>query len=107
MNDPQYFEAARALGERAVREGGEETSARLHFLFELATSRPPTEDEQSVLNALFEDLYAEFSADGGRAEKTITVGDLGPVEDIADDELAAWTMVANLILNLDEFLTKG
>ena len=107
MNDPQFFEAARAFAERAIKEGGETPEARLAYLFEAATARLPKPVEAALLLKTFHAHYQELEADPEAAEKLIAIGESPPDETLNAVEVAAWTMIANLILNLDEVLNKG
>ncbi len=107
LNDPQYFEAARHLGYRMMREGGTEDAARLRYGFRLATGRAPCDSECTVLEESLAAQRAHYTADSEAAKKTISVGESPVPEDVPPPELAAYTMVANLILNLDEVLTRN
>ena len=107
MNDPQFFEAARTFAERAVKEGGETPEARIAYLFEAATARLPKPVEEALLLKTFQAHYQELEADPEAAKELITVGESEPDETLDAVEVAAWTMIANLILNLDEVLNKG
>jgi len=107
MNDRQYFEAARHLAQRAMHEAGETPESRASFMFRLATARRPAEDELKRMLDLFEENLAEFSQDSAAAESVIKVGDTQPDPSLAPARLASWTMVANMILNLDEVVTKN
>ncbi|NNM30029.1 MAG: DUF1553 domain-containing protein, partial [Akkermansiaceae bacterium] len=106
MNDPQYFETARHLAERALGHGSGDARERLGFLFECAVARPPQADELAILHETYLDHAREFAADPERARKTVTVGEFPPPEDLDPAELATWTMLASLVMNLDEFLNK-
>ena len=107
MNDPQFFEAARAFAERTVKEGGETTEARLAYLFEAATARLPKPKEEALLLETFQAHHQELAANPEAAKELITVGESTPDETLDAVEVATWTMIANLILNLDEVLNKG
>jgi hypothetical protein len=107
LNDPQYFEAARHLGYRMMREGGTEDAARLRYGFRLATGRSPCDSECTVLEESLAAQRAHYNADIEAARKTISVGESPVPDDVPPPELAAYTMVANLILNLDEVLTRN
>jgi hypothetical protein len=107
LNDPQYVECARALAERTMREGGTTVEARLTFMFRLATARKPDAGELSELLAAYKDHRATFTRDPARAKQLISVGELKPDAALDHGELAAWTMIANLLLNLDEVINKG
>lgn len=107
MNDIAYFEAARHLGYRMLREGGSDDAARLRHGFWLVTARPPATHEGEVLQATLAAQRARYAADAEAAKKVIAVGESPAPGDVPPAELAAYTMVANLLLNLDEALTKN
>ena len=107
MNDPQFLEAARALAERILKEGGPTIQEQLAFGFELATARLPDEREISILQSTLENHLSQFQSDPESAQQLIKIGESMANESIETTKLAAWTMIANLILNLDEVLTKG
>jgi hypothetical protein len=107
MNDPQYFEAARHLGYRMLHEGGAEDANRLQFGFRLATARVPSEKETTILEQSLATQRARYEADAEAARKVISVGESPVPCDVAAPELAAYTMVANLLLNLDEVVSKN
>ena len=106
MNDPQYFEAARHLGQRAIAEGGPTPRARIAWMFEVAVSRSPTTDELEIVYHYYLEQAKEFAMFPDRARQAITVGAMPVPGGVNDAELATWTMVSNLVMNLDEFLTK-
>ena len=105
LNDPQFIEAARALALRARKESAGD-AARLRRAFLLATARPPSSKEMSVLSALLKDERAHYTAKPDEATKLVSVGESPAPADVPKPELAAWTMVASAILNLDEVVTK-
>lgn len=107
MNDVQYFEAARHLGYRMLRDGGTNDADRLKLGFRIVTSRWPTPAETEVLAENLAAQRANFASDQDAAGKVISVGNSPAPEDVSAPELAAYTMVANVLLNLDEFLTKN
>lgn len=107
MNDPQFFEAARAFAERTIKEGGSTAAQRMAYAFETATARLPKTDEMSILLNTFQAHLEEFKADPEAAKKLIVVGESPPDANLDPVELAAWTMITNLILNLDEVINKG
>lgn len=105
MNDTQYFEAARNLGYRMMQQGGGTDKERLTFGFRLATSRKPTDSE---LESLVETLAAErahFKDRPEAAKQVISVGESPVPADVPSTELAAFSMAANLLMNLDEAVT--
>ncbi len=104
MNDPAYVEAAQALARRMVRDGGSTAADRAIQGFRLVLARYPSAAEVDRLVRLHGEALAEFTASLADARQMAT-DPLGPVPadldvDLAD--LAAWTVVANVILNLDE-----
>ena len=107
LNDTQFFEAARRLAQRMMLEGGATPESRIAFAFRLATARLPRASELAVLRGQFQAQLADFRRDRGSALKVVSVGESPRDESLDVVELAAWTMVANVILNLDETLTKG
>ena len=107
LNEPQYIEAARNLAERVWREAGATPEAKAAHMFRLATSRHANEGEVKELVTVLNDHLKEFKGNAESARSLIGIGTSAPDASIPQAELAAWTMVANLILNLDETITKG
>ena len=108
MNDPQYLEAARSMGERALREIPGSTSAeRLRQLFRWASARYPDERELTELRQLLADYRQTYQPDIASAKELIAIGESGPDASLDPVDTAVWTMIANLILNLDEVVTKN
>jgi hypothetical protein len=105
LNDPQYVEAARAFAELAMKRSAPESRAA--WMFQRATLRPPDPRDLATLQALFRDARERYAADLDAARRLIAVGEDPPDAALDVVELAAWTVVANLILNLDEVITKG
>ena len=106
MNEPQYLEAARALAQRILREGGRTPAARAAWAFRLATARPATKAELSAIVASVEVHLRVYRARPEDASRLVSVGDSEPDPALDPAELAAWTVISNLILNLDEVVTK-
>jgi hypothetical protein len=105
LNDPTYVEAARVLAEHAILEAGKNPQARLRLVFRRATARYPTANEARILLDLEQRRFAHYQSHPDLAAKLIAVGASKP-GNIEAAELAAWTMVASTILNLDETITK-
>ena len=106
LNDPVYVEAAQGLARRIVvydlPTGSLEQ--RLERVFQLALSRRPNTRESEALAKLYQETRNELSSDSDRAIKLATEP-IGPLPTNADPvELASWTTICNVILNLDEFL---
>lgn len=106
MNDVQFVEAARHMAQRAMLEGGSTPEKRATFAFRLATSRVPTSEELGVLVDLYQKHLAHYQSDVEAAQKLLAVGESPRNESLETSELAAWTMISNLILNLDETINK-
>ncbi len=107
LNDVQFFEAARALAERVIDEGGVDDENRLHWLFRTVLSRKPDANEFSMLTIALAKQRELYQKDPKAAEKAITVGESLPKKIAATVEIAAWTLIANLVLNLDETVTRN
>ena len=107
MNDPTYVEASRKLAERILLEGGTTLDEQITFAFRLTTARKPTPRELAVLRRVFEQQSARFQADSSAATKLLAVGESSRHEKFAAHEIAAWAAVANVLLSLDEVVTKG
>ncbi|MEZ5305359.1 MAG: DUF1553 domain-containing protein [Verrucomicrobiales bacterium] len=105
LNDPQYFETARAFAERLLKRDGS-PEEKIAYAFERATSRKPTDKEIGIVKNAIGDHWNEFKANPEDAKKLIAIGESKPDESLDPPELAAWTMGMNLILNLDETLNK-
>jgi hypothetical protein len=105
MNDVQHVEAARNLAQRVMSER-DSAQDRVGLAFRLCTSRQANGQEQKMLLTALEDFQKHFSKDKAGAEKLIGEGDSPRPKDVDVQELAAYTMAASLILNLDETLTK-
>ena len=106
-NEPGALEAARNLGTRMVREGGANDDARVAFAFRLATGRRPHANETAVLTKTLARLRHEFTAHGADAYAFVTTG-ASPIDALlAPAELAAHAAVANMILSLDETISKN
>jgi hypothetical protein len=106
MNDRQYVEASRFFAQRVMTEGGASPDSRLTLAFRLATARAPSPDELAVLVRVFQSHLADFSTRPETAQKLLAVGEAKSPPTMNAAELAAYAMTTNLILNLDETVTK-
>ena len=106
MNDVTYVEASRKLGERMMNEGGKTPAERIAFGFTLATARPPRSQETSVLQEAYSSFLDDFQTDPEAAEQLLGEGESELDESLDAVELASYSSVASLILNLDETITK-
>ena len=106
LNDTTYVEAARALAERMLTDGGRTPTSRLDYGFRLATARAPQAKELTVLRDTLNAELLDYKRHEDRAQALLANGE-APVNPTLDKtELAAWTTVAGMILNLDETMTK-
>lgn len=107
MNDTQFFEAAVALADRTLEEGGSSSEQRAEWMLRECLCRQPQPAEIETLSkGVIEDLE-HYRAHPKAAEQVIKVGEFVPETSLDQAELAAWTMAANTVLNLDEFLNKN
>ena len=106
LNDVTYIEAARALALRMMQAGGGSTDSRLKFAFRVVLARDPSPQEAKILTAGFARRLSHYQANKADAMKLIGQGDLKNPSNIDPANLAAFTLVASTILNLDEAITK-
>jgi hypothetical protein len=107
LNEPTLVEAARVFGQRILSEGGTDLAQRLTYAFQTCLSRPPTAAERERLTRFYDAQLAAFRQQPAAANQLLRIGP-APLQTQTDpSELAAWTMVANVLFNLDEMLTKG
>jgi hypothetical protein len=107
LNDVQHFEAARALAERVLAEGGPTTEARIDFLCRTVLAHRPDAESARVVGAELARQRELYRLDPQAAKKVVESGESKSRHVAPDDETAAWTMVANLVLNLDETLNRN
>lgn len=106
LNDPVFVEAAHGLAMRIVREGPADVAGRVSFAFRSTTGRDPTNGEADQLRRLYERQRVEYGRRAADAAAVLATGE-APVDDKLDrSELAAWTAVAGVLLNLDEVVTQ-
>jgi hypothetical protein len=106
MNDTQFVEAARVLAEVAIKAGGGAFETRLDVVFRRVLSRPASPEEVGVAKSAYEDLLGYYKGNAQDAKKLLSVGESKRDEGLDPAEHAAWTMVTNQIMNLDEALNK-
>ncbi len=106
MNDVTYVEAARHLAERMMTEGGATPDERVAFAYRLATAHRPRADVQEILTGGFHDYLERYQADRAAALELANVGESARDETLDIAELASYTMVASMVLNLDRTITK-
>ena len=106
LNDPTYVEAARVFAERVVKNSGPSVEERLNWAFLQALTRQPTPAEIEALSKLHANQLARYSGDLETAAKLIGFGDRSTPDHLNPSELAAWTSIARVVLNLHEFITR-
>ncbi|HKS37993.1 MAG TPA: DUF1553 domain-containing protein, partial [Verrucomicrobiae bacterium] len=106
LNDPTYVEAARAFAARIFREGGSDETARINWAWREALSRAPRSDEIRTVRTLLDKHLMEYRRDPSGAAALLKVGLSPAPKEIDPVELAAWTNVARVILNLHETITR-
>jgi hypothetical protein len=106
LNDEQFIEAARHLAQRAIKEGGDSFDERLNVMSLRLLSRPFEREEAAVIRGSLNDLLAHYKAHPEDAKKLLVVGESKADPSLAPSDLAAWTMLANELMNLDEVLNK-
>ena len=107
MNDVQHFEAARALAERMLTEGGTTPPERIAWGFRTVAGRRPDARESAIIEENVAQQLGAFQAEPEAAAKVVDAGDSTARPGLDPAELAAWTMVGNLLLNLDETITRN
>jgi hypothetical protein len=105
MNDEQFLEASRFIGQRMVEEGGNTPDARLRYGFRLAEARYPTNAELAVLDKDLQ-YHLDYFSDPAKAQQYLKEGEAPADRKLSPRELAAYASAASLILNLDETITK-
>ena len=106
MNDVTFVEAARVLAQRAMKEGGNTAADRICHAFRLVTGRLPSSREQQYLTTGFAANRRHYEQNQDAARKLLAVGEHPADPSLNVSELAAYTALANLLLNLDEVITK-
>lgn len=108
MNDVQFVEASRYLAEQALKVGAgtNDSTKSLQTMAQRILSRPFRKEELDIVNATLAEQLAYYKANVEEAAKLITFGESKPDPALDSATLAAWTMVANQVMNLDEALNK-
>ena len=106
MNDVTFAEAARVFAQRMLVEGGRTDKRRIRFAFQHATGRKPSPVELKILTSGLARHLDFYRLDAKAAKALVGVGESPVLHGVDSAELAAYTVVAGLILNLDEVITK-
>jgi hypothetical protein len=107
LNDPSYVEAARAFAARILKEGGSDADTRITWAWRQALQRTPSAAERDLVRDLVAKHHKEFAADPKSAEALLKVGYAPIPPDLPPADLAAWTSVARVLLNLHETITRN
>ena len=106
LNDPTYVEAARVFAARIVREGGGTPIEKINWAYRLALSRLPQTKELEIMSQLYEKHKSEYTENPDVANTLAAIGEAPATQGIEPIELASWTSVARVILNLHETITR-
>ena len=106
LNDVTFLEAARVLANHAIKHGGKTIEGRLNAMYEQTLARPVTSEELTILKRGLSQRLAHYRSHQSAAKKLISYGDAKNDPSIDAAELAAYTVVASTVLNLDETVTK-
>lgn len=106
LNDPTFVEAARVFAARIMREGGEHPDDQVEWAYRAAVSHAPEAPVADELRRLFEQHVEHFSNHPAEAKELTAIGNAPVADDLDAVELAAWTNVARVILNLHESITR-
>lgn len=107
LNDPVFVEAAGGLAKRVVFEGGKTIAERARFAFRLAAVRIPSDKERLRIESLYQSALKQFNDSPTDADALLKAAGVSVSDGANSKELASWVVVGNLLLNLDEVLTKG
>jgi len=107
LNDPQFVEAARALAQRTMTEGGDTLEDQIAYAYRLAAGVRPSPAAVAVLKTAYEQELAVFQDDVERAKKLLSIGESKRDENLDPAQHAAMSVVCSMILNLDAVITRG
>lgn len=106
MNDVQHFEAARGLAERTMKNSPD-SGKRIEFIFQTVLSRLPADDEREIVTSFLSKQLEKYKQAPAEAKKAIGFGEKKADPTLDEVELASWSLVANLVLNMDEALVRN
>jgi hypothetical protein len=106
LNDPQFVEAARRLAETALKQAGDKTESRIDFTARRLLARPLRPAEMQIVESSLDNLLKHYKANLVEAKNLLTVGQSPADGKLDPPTLAAWTMLTNELMNLDEVLNK-
>jgi hypothetical protein len=106
MDDVQWVESARVLAQRVIREAGPETRRRINRMSELLLAHDPPAPMAAALETSLQQMQQHYAKDPKAAHSLVEIGEKKRDASIPEPELAAWTIVASEMLNLDETINK-
>jgi hypothetical protein len=106
MNDEQHYEAARGLAGRMMAFSPD-LNARLTYAFRSVLARSPDAEEIAIAGKLYQRQLAQYQKTPEEAKKAVTFGESKSPENLDVSQLAALTLVANLVLNMDEAIVRN
>ncbi len=107
MNDVQQIEAARVFAGKIITQGGATPAERITFAYRTALGRKPAPEEIEIVSAAYKQHLTAYEQTPAEAAKFIRQGESAPQAGIPEPEFAAWTLIANLVLNLDETINRN
>ena len=107
LNDPSFVEAARGLASRLLVMPSIDDTSRLNAMFRIVLSRQADSYERALLLQLLEENRSVFQQDPESAKKLLSIGIVSLDTSLDPAHLAAWTMVARALLNMDEAITRN
>lgn len=106
LNDQVFLEAAQGLARRVLQEAGPDDAARLRYLYMRSVARPPRPEEATAMTAFLNEQRERYGSNDAGTTALLEAANLGDDYPAAKAELAAWTLLARAILNLDETITR-
>jgi hypothetical protein len=106
LDDPQFIEAARALGEKMLKEYPHDESAQINTAFRSLIGRSPDKKELSILQQLFTEQKGFYAQNLGEADKLLAIGESKWDATLPHADFAATTMLVNAMMNYDEFIME-
>jgi hypothetical protein len=107
LNDVQHVEAARGLAQRVLLESASDTKSRIAWLFKTVLAREPSAEESEIVSRQWAEHLARYAADDAAAKRLISIGESKPNLNLPATELAAATLIASTLLNMDEMLCRN
>ena len=106
LNEKTFIEAARVFAQRILQEGGTGLDPQITFAYRTVLARPPTSKERKIIAGVHADMMDTYQKDLKAALDLLAVGEASHADKLNELDLVAWTAVANVLLNLDETITK-